>query len=53
VPKIGLQLSDRNPDDVDWQSGSFTWRYRNRVQVERNAKVHSHHLQPYASAEFF
>src|ERR1017187_10107652 len=53
VPRIGLLLSDRNRADLDWKSGTFTWRYRNRIQLERTLKVRSYHLSPYASAEFY
>ena len=53
VPRIGLLLSDRNRADLDWKIGTFTWRYRNRVQLERTVKVRSYHLSPYASAEFY
>ena len=53
VPKLRLLLSDRNRADLDWQGGSFTWRYRNRVQLERTLRIGSYHLSPYASAEFF
>ena len=53
VPKIRLLLTDRNRGDLDWQSGGFTWRYRNRVQLERDARIHSYHFQPYVSGEFF
>ena len=48
-----LLLSDRNRADLDWQSGSFTWRYRNRPTLERPFKVRNYHLSPYASAEFW
>jgi hypothetical protein len=53
VAKIGLLLTDRNRGDLDWQNGGFTWHYRNRVQLERDIRIRSYHLQPYASAEFF
>lgn len=46
-------LSDRNRADLDWQSGNFTWRYRNRFQVERTLTWRSYHPSPYASAELF
>ena len=48
-----ILLSDRNRGDLDWKSGNFSWRYRNRVQFERTVRIHSYHLSPYASAEFF
>jgi len=38
VPRINFLLSDRNRANLDWQGGSFTWRYRNRVQLERTLK---------------
>jgi len=53
VPKLGILVTDRNRADLDWQSGSFTWRYRNRIQLEHSFRLHSYHFQPYASAEFF
>lgn len=53
VPKIGVLLTDRNRADLDWQNGGFSWRYRNRVQLERSARIRSYHPSPYASAEFF
>lgn len=53
LPKVGLLLSDRNRADLNWRGGGFTWRYRNRVQLERTIKLGSYHPSPYASAEFF
>ena len=29
--KAGFLVSDRNRADLDWKSGSFTWRYRNKL----------------------
>jgi hypothetical protein len=46
-------LSDRNRADLDWSQGQFTWRYRNRVTLERRLNVHSYHPAPYVSAEAF
>ena len=48
-----LLLSDRNRADLDWSRNAFTWRYRNRVTLERRIKIGSYHPAPYASAEFF
>jgi hypothetical protein len=39
-------LSDRNRADIDWQAGKFSWRYRNRVQIERTLTIGSYHLTP-------
>jgi len=46
-------LSDRNRADLDWSSGNFTWRYRNRVTLERRIAIRSYHPAPYASVEVF
>ena len=46
-------ISDRNRADLNWQNGNFTWRYRNRITVERSVHLHGYHPSPYAMAEFF
>jgi Protein of unknown function (DUF2490) len=51
--KAGLLLTDRNRADLDWQSGDFTWQYRNRVQIEKRLTIHRYHPAPYGSVEFF
>jgi hypothetical protein len=51
--KAGFFLSDRNRADLDWKSGSFTWRYRNKLTVERSFSIYSYHLIPYVAAEPF
>lgn len=53
LSRIKVLLRDRNRGDLDWKNGSFTWRYRNRLQLERNLKIRSYHLSPYASVEVF
>jgi len=49
--KAGILISDRNRADLDWKNGSFTWRYRNRFQMERAFPVGSYHLIPYVASE--
>ena len=49
----GIVLSDRNRVDLDWKSGAFTWRYRNKLTVERTVSISSYHLIPYLAAEAF
>src|SRR5271166_4560360 len=51
--KAGFSLSDRNRADLDWRNGSFTWRYRNKLTIERTFSIHSYHLIPYVAAEPF
>lgn len=46
-------LSDRNRVDLDWQSGAFTWRYRNKLMAERTVSISSYHFIPYVAAEPF
>jgi Protein of unknown function (DUF2490) len=51
--KAQLLLTDRNRADLDWSDGAFTWRYRNRLSLQRTFAIHSYHLLPYASAEVY
>jgi hypothetical protein len=51
--KAKLLLTDRNRADLDWSSGSFIWRYRNMLSLERTMVIHSYHPIPYASAEIY
>ena len=49
--KAGFLLTDRNRADLDWQNGSFTWRYRNKLTIERTLAIRAYHLIPYIAAE--
>lgn len=51
--RAGFRVSDRNRADLDWKNGRFTWRYRNKLTVERTFAIHSYHLIPYVAAEPF
>ena len=51
--KADLLFTDRNRADLDWSDGAFTWRYRNKPSLQRTFAVHSYHVLPYASAEFY
>ncbi len=51
--KAGLALSDRNRAELDWKNGTFNWRYRNKLTVDRTFSIHSYHFIPYAAAEPF
>lgn len=53
IPAPGrLLITDRNRADLDWFNGSYKWRYRNRITLERRVTIHSYHPGPYVSAEF-
>jgi hypothetical protein len=49
----GFHMSDRNRADLDWKNGVFTYRYRNRLTLERTFAIHTYHFIPYVSAELF
>ena len=49
-----LLLSDRNREDFRFISGDFSFRYRNRVTIEREFSLFKQRtITPYASAEIF
>ena len=48
-----ILLSDRNREDLDWSNNQFSWRYRNRITLERRIRSGHYHPAPYVSAEFF
>jgi hypothetical protein len=48
-----ILLADRNRVEVNFTNGDATWRYRNRVTLQRTITVHSYHPSLNASAECF
>jgi hypothetical protein len=52
-PAVRFLLTDKSRADLDWTKGKFSWRYRNRVQIEKRLTIRRYHPTPYASAEFF
>jgi len=51
--KAGFSASDRNRADLDWRNGNFTWRYQNRLALERTVSIGSFHHIPYVAVEPF
>ena len=49
--KYSVLITDRNRADLDWKAGTFYWRYRNKLTLERTFAIHSYHLIPYVAAE--
>ena len=49
----GILLSDRNRADLDWQNAIFSWRYRNKLMLQRSVPISSYHFIPYLAAEPF
>ena len=48
-----ILLSDRNREDYRFINGDFSFRYRNRVTLEREFIIKDRALTPYASGEIF
>ncbi len=48
-----LLLSDRNRQDFRWVDGEYSFRYRNRLTLEREFVVKNRSLTPYASGELY
>lgn len=49
-----LLLSDRNRADLRWVSGrTFTWRYRNRLTLERSFRIGRVGFTPYVRGEIY
>jgi hypothetical protein len=51
--KFGLLISDRNRADLRFISGEFSWRYRNRLTIERTFSILSYHFSPYVRGEVY
>jgi hypothetical protein len=51
--KGGFLISDRNRGELNFSADDLTWRYRNRLTVQRTVTIRSYHLTPFGSAEFF
>lgn len=51
--KGDILLSDRNREDFRFVNGDFSFRYRNRLTLEREFIVKNRSLTPYASGEIF
>ena len=49
--KAGFLITNRNRADLDWKNGKFTWRYRNKLTLERTIAFHSYHAIPYVAFE--
>jgi hypothetical protein len=49
----GVLVSDRNRMDLRWIDGIFSWRYRNRLTVEREFSVGRFRFVPYARGEIY
>jgi len=48
-----LELAERNRFDLRVISDQFSWRYRNRLTLERSFKIKSFSFTPYARGEIY
>jgi hypothetical protein len=50
---LAMLLSDRNREDWRFVNGNFSFRYRNRIRLEREFRVCGRSLTPYGSVEVY
>jgi len=50
---LGILASDRNRFELRIISGNLTWRYRNRLNLERSFNIKSLRFTPYAQGEVY
>ncbi len=51
--KGGVLIFDRNRGELNVSAGALTWRYRNRLSIERGLTIHRFHPIPYGSVEVY
>jgi Protein of unknown function (DUF2490) len=49
----GVLVTDRNRGELRFIQGRFSWRYRNRLAVQREFRVKAFHFIPYGRAEAY
>jgi hypothetical protein len=49
----GVSVSDRNRMDLRSIGGTFSWRYRNRLTVEKDFSIHRFRFTPYCRGEIY
>jgi uncharacterized protein DUF2490 len=50
---LGLLVQDRNLLEFRWKSGTYDFRYRNKLTIDRPFKIQQLSFIPYASGELF
>ncbi|MCI0660455.1 MAG: DUF2490 domain-containing protein [Acidobacteria bacterium] len=51
--KSGVRVVDRNRADLRFIQDEFSWRYRNRLTIEREFTINSYSLLPFVRAEVY
>lgn len=52
-PWSNVLLRDRNRIELRWINGQYSTRYRNRLDLEFDLRLHKLRVDPYLAAEFF
>jgi hypothetical protein len=50
---VDILMTDRNRIEARWIDGENSWRYRNRIKMEREFSVGSYRFNTYLTAEFY
>lgn len=50
---LGFLAQDRNRIEFRWNAGTYDFRYRNRLTIDRPFKIGKVHFAPYAAGELF
>ena len=50
---LGFLAQDRNRVEFRWNAGTYNFRYRNRLTIDRPFKIGKVRLSPYAAGELF
>lgn len=57
TPRLSLKprivISDRNRGELNFSNGDQNWRYRNRLEFEREIAIGGYRPTPYANVEFY
>jgi len=51
--KAAISVADRNRGELRVIDGKSSWRYRNRLTVERSFRIRSYHFTPYVRGEAY
>jgi hypothetical protein len=53
VPGVGVLVQDRNRIEFRWNDGTYDFRYRNKLTIDRPFKLSAYRFTPYAAGELF
>ena len=53
IPGAGVLVQDRNRVEFRWNDGTYDFRYRNELTIDRPFKLSAFRFTPYAAGELF